>query len=93
MISQEHPNDKQTKDYIELVDWTRRIIRDDKRRYIEKSQPKIPDRLSLNAENWQSLTTQFEEHFQSWVSNEHISRALSKSIQSERETPLRIHNE
>ena len=81
------------KDYIELVDWTGRIIRDDKRGYIEKTQPKILDRFSPNAENWQSLTTQFEEHFQSWVSSEHISRALSKTVQSERKTPLHIHNE
>ena len=81
------------KDYIELVDWTGRIIRDDKRGYIEKTQPKILDRLSMNAENWQSLTTQFEEHFQSWVSSEHISRALSKTVQSVRITPLRIHKE
>jgi len=70
------------KDYIELVDWTGRIIRDNKRGYIERTQPKTLDRISLNAENWQSLTTQFEEHFQSWISGNHISRALNKNMQS-----------
>ena len=70
----------QLKDYIELVDWTGRIIRDDKRGHIEQSLPKILDRLSLDKHSWQTLTTQFEEHFQSWVSSEHINKALSRSL-------------
>ena len=68
------------KDYIELVDWTGRIIRDDKRGHIQQSLPKILDRLSLDEHSWSELTTQFEEHFQSWVSSEHINKALSRSL-------------
>ncbi len=68
------------KDYIELVDWTGRIVRDDKRGHIQQSLPKILDRLSLDQASWKELTTQFEEHFQSWVSSEHINKALSISL-------------
>jgi len=68
------------KDYIELIDWTGRLIRDDKRGHIQHSLPKILDRLSLDANSWRSLTTEFEEHFQSWVSSEHIAKAMTKSL-------------
>ena len=68
------------KDYIELVDWTGRIIRDDNRGHIQQPHPKILDRLSLDQDSWKELTTQFEEHFQSWASSEHINKALSRSL-------------
>ena len=67
------------KDYIELVDWTGKVIRDDKRGYIENSLPNILDRLSLDVNSWKALTTEFEDHFQSWVSSEHIAKAMRKS--------------
>ena len=57
------------KDYLELVDLIGRIIRDDKRGNIKGSLPKIFDRLSLDTDSWIKLTTQFEDHFQSWVSS------------------------
>lgn len=68
------------KDYIELVDWTGRIIRDDKRGHIQNTLPKILDRLSLDKNSYRSLTTKFEAHFQSWVSSEHIAKAMTKSL-------------
>jgi len=75
------------KDYIELVDWTGRVIRDDKPGYIENSLPKTLDRLSLDANSWKALTTEFEDHFQSWVSSEHIAKAMKKSLGSKLSTP------
>ena len=78
------------KDYIELVDWTGRIIRDDKRGHIQQSLPKILDRLSLDEHSWKELTTQFEEHFQSWVSSEHINKALSRSLNNA--PPASVHS-
>ncbi len=77
------------KDYIELVDWTGRVIRDDKRGHIQQSLPKILDRLSLDEHSWTELTTQFEEHFQSWVSSEHINKALSRSLNNA--PPASVH--
>jgi len=78
------------KDYIELVDWTGTIIRNDKRGHIQQSLPKILDRLSLDEHSWTELTTQFEEHFQSWVSSEHINKALSRSLNNV--LPASVHS-
>jgi hypothetical protein len=41
-------------DYLELVDWTGRAQRDDKRGAITSHQPKIIQRLSLDPEIWKN---------------------------------------
>ena len=46
--------------YLELVDWTGRIIRQDKPGHIEHSLPPILDRLAVTPEQWRTNTTQFE---------------------------------
>lgn len=43
-----------------LLDWTGRIIRDDKRGDIENTLPPILDRLEITADQWRMNTTQFE---------------------------------
>ena len=63
-------------DYIDLVDWTGRIIRDDKRGSISSSLPPILERLTLNEAHWKILTTEFEIHFQNSVGSEHIVRRV-----------------
>lgn len=50
-------------DYIELVDWTGRIIRDNKRGAIPESAPPILQRLNISTEHWIELSTNFEQHF------------------------------
>lgn len=55
------------KDYIDLVDWTGRIIRDDKRGSIDNSLPPILERLDIEFDQWLKLTTQFESRFKSFV--------------------------
>jgi len=47
-------------DYLELVDWTGRIMRSNKRGYIDAELPPILHRLHLSAEQWHLNTTQFE---------------------------------
>jgi hypothetical protein len=47
-------------DYLHLVDWTGRIIRSDKRGYIEEYLPPILARLEISADQWRINTTQFE---------------------------------
>jgi len=47
-------------DYLELVDWTGRIIRSDKRGAIPEGTPPILQRLNIEPESWQQLVTQFE---------------------------------
>jgi REP element-mobilizing transposase RayT len=47
-------------DYLELVDWTGRIIRKDKRGFIDTELPPILKRLDISPDQWQINTTQFE---------------------------------
>ena len=47
-------------DYLELVDWTGRVMRNDKRGYIDNALPPILHRLQLSLEQWQLNTTRFE---------------------------------
>ena len=48
------------RDYLELVDWTRRIIRKDKKSYIDDELPPILHRLQISPRQWHLNTTQFE---------------------------------
>lgn len=54
-------------DYLELVELTGRIIRSDKRGFINNKLPSILDRLSIQPDNWIVLTKEFEENFNRWV--------------------------
>lgn len=56
-------------DYLELVEITGRVIREDNRGYIEKHQPPILQRLGIEAENWMKMTTSFEKAFKDLVGN------------------------
>ena len=47
-------------DYLELVDWTGRVIREDKRGSIDSKLPPILQRLQISLEQWRINTTQFE---------------------------------
>jgi REP element-mobilizing transposase RayT len=47
-------------EYLELVDWTGRIIRSDKRGYIDNSVPPILNQLQITPEQWRINSTQFE---------------------------------
>ncbi len=56
-------------DYLELVELTGRVIREDKRGYIEKHQPPILQRLGIEAESWIKMTSSFEKTFKDLVGN------------------------
>ena len=53
--------------YIELVDATGRIIRQDKRGAIDASLSPILQRLNIDAETWLHIATTFEESCGPWV--------------------------
>ena len=63
-------------DYLELVDWSGRILREGKRGAIDTTLPPILDRLSLDLESWKILTTRFEDQFHNWVGAEQIVRRV-----------------
>ena len=50
-------------DYIELVDWTGRQIREDKRGRIDDDHPPILDRLGIETEHWLYLTQHCQSSF------------------------------
>lgn len=52
---------------MELVDWTGRILREDKRGAIPSNLPPILERLDIDTRNWISLTKHFESRFKSLV--------------------------
>ncbi|MFT4809052.1 MAG: hypothetical protein ACI9LX_002390 [Paraglaciecola sp.] len=67
------------KDYCERVDTTGKVIRADKRGYIEDKNP-ILDRLSLDSEQWLTLTTEFEQLFTTALVSKHLMRPKVKNI-------------
>ena len=58
------------KDYLDLVDWTGRSIRQDKRGTITTGLPPILDRLQIDQQAWLSMTIEFEDLFSSLVGKE-----------------------
>ena len=54
-------------DYLELVDWTGKILREDKRGAIDQSLPPILERLNIEPKNWVYLTKYFESRFKGLV--------------------------
>jgi len=51
-------------DYLQLVDWTGRAIRNDKRGAINNTLPTILQRLGIDSENWINNSTRFEQCYQ-----------------------------
>jgi hypothetical protein len=47
------------KDYLTLVDWTERAIRDDKRGYIPNQPPAILERFSIEPDIWFKNSSEF----------------------------------
>jgi REP element-mobilizing transposase RayT len=47
-------------EYLKLVDWTGRIMRNDKRGHIDSALPPILDRLQITSDQWHLNATQFE---------------------------------
>jgi len=66
-------------DYLDLVNWTGRAVRDDKRGAIASDLPPILDRLGIKPEAWLQLSTEFETHFSSWIGQaERIEEACER---------------
>ena len=56
------------KDYLELVDWTGRIVSKNKRGFIPDDLPPIFERLAINSKHWVILAQKFESRFKSMAS-------------------------
>ena len=67
-------------DYLALVDWSGRIIREDKRGDIPEHLPEILQRLDIDPRNWVYLTKNFEQPFKNLVGAAHHVRRACESI-------------
>ena len=47
-------------DYLKLVDWTGRLVRNDKRGHIDQTLPPILERMQIAADRWLQNATRFE---------------------------------
>ena len=63
-------------DYIELVDWTGRVIRDGKRGAISDTTPPTLQRLGISTKHWIELTTKFEQRFKGIAGSARSIKAL-----------------
>ncbi|MCB1755670.1 MAG: transposase [Gammaproteobacteria bacterium] len=54
-------------EYIDLVDWTGRAVREDKRGSIAIKLPPVLQRLGLDSADWLILATEVESLFGNWV--------------------------
>lgn len=75
-------------DYIELVDWTGRVIRNDKRGFIPKSTPPILQRLNQDQENWLYLSQHFESKLKGLVGSAHKVKQACKKLGYQRTSCL-----
>ena len=67
-------------DYLQLIDWTGRIIRDDKRGVISSNVPAIVERLNIDPKHWVYSATQFESRFKSLVGTAHKLKKACETL-------------
>jgi REP element-mobilizing transposase RayT len=68
-------------DYLELVDWTGRAIRDDKKGYIPESEPKIISKLGFTLDIWMKSVSQFSDHFYSHIGSDDQLKAVCNNTE------------
>jgi len=50
-------------DYLELLDWTSRVLRDDKRGAVLGTRPQLLYELGIDDETWRELASSFGENY------------------------------
>jgi len=69
-------------DYLALVNWTGRAVRDGKRGAIADDLPPILERIGITREAWLQLAQDFETTFCTWIGQaEHVERACERNRQ------------
>ena len=75
-------------DYLELVDWTGRILRDDKRGSIPVQADKILNRLGIDRDQWLTMSQTFEECFSTFAGSEQSLRKACEKLEYQRPSGL-----
>jgi len=90
--SQNHPEGIQMplSDYLNLVDCTGRILRDDKRGHININAAKILNRLGIEEGKWVEMASSFEGCFSSFVGQEHNLRKICHELKYQRVSGLSV---
>jgi hypothetical protein len=78
------------KDYLELVDWTGRAIREDKKGYVSANQPPILQRLQIEPQHWLYMTQHFESSFKGLVGTSYKLKAACRKLKYQRTPNLGI---
>ena len=71
-------------DYLELVDWTGRILREDKRGAISENAESILTRLGIDDSQWLEMTSKFEQCFATFAGNEQRLRSACETLNYQR---------
>ncbi len=71
-------------DYLQLVDWTGRIIRHDKRGAIAQNTAAILDRLGIDDAQWLAMAEHFEDCFQTFAGGEETLRLACYALNYQR---------
>ena len=82
-----YPNNEQKKglpvpltDYLALVDWTGRIVRDDKRGALSSKMPPILDRLQIDQQEWLKLSQGFEKSYKTFAGGSDKMKLVSQLL-------------
>ncbi|QCF25354.1 transposase [Hydrocarboniclastica marina] len=75
-------------DYLELVDWTGRQLRDDKRGAVSNSLPPILERLAIEPKHWLYMSRHFESRFKGMVGTAYSIKAACTKMGYRRRTGL-----
>jgi len=68
--------------YLDLVSWTGRAVRDDKRGAIAEDLPPISERIGITRAAWLQLAKDCENTFCSWIGQaEHVERVCERGGQ------------
>ncbi len=75
-------------DYLELLDASGRVLREDKRGHISASAQNILKRLNIDEGRWLYMACKFEDCFSSFVGSEHSIRMICEQLKYERPSGL-----
>ena len=67
-------------DYLELVDWTGRQIREDKRGAIDGDMPAILERVDIEEDHWLYMTQNFESSYKTLVGSVYSLKQACKAL-------------
>jgi len=67
-------------DYLELVDWSGRMLREDEKGAIPEELPEILHRLQMDTRHWCYLNRHFEHPFKHLVGAAHHVRSVCEAL-------------